>query len=178
MIQERRTEQPFAWWQLGLDVGEGLLVVSFQTTLLYLVPWGIFRPDCVFLFLAYKAITRPQIPCLLLAFMTGFFQDSLSSISYFGTATFCGLLMVLLIGLVRNSIPREKRFLPFLIIVLVGSLVYHLVYGTIVWVKGGQAFPSLLLGAGLGSVTTTLVSFVVLGIFHFTRSSIHGRYGT
>lgn len=175
MMQEHHAEQPFPWWRLGVDTGEGIAVVVFQTTLIHLVPLGPLRPDCIFLFLAYKAITRPRIPCLLLAFITSLFQDSLVGRPYFGAHIVSGLVIVGLVGLFRNSIPRERKFLPFLLVVLTGSLFHNLFYGGIIWWKGGEVLSHVAVIAGTAALATTVVSSLVLGIITLTQSSLHGR---
>ena len=177
-MQERTTDQQFAWWRLGLDTAEAVLVVIFQTSLIFLVPLGQLRPDCIFLFLAYTAITRPRIPCLVLAFTTGLFQDCLASLPYFGAHIISGLVIVSLIGLVRTSIPREKKFLPFLLVVLAGSLVHNFLYGGIIWLKGGYRLGQAAFSAGAAAFSTTLVSFIVLTVLTFTKSSLYGRHST
>jgi len=88
-----------------------------------------------FVFLMYRAAICRQVPVLVLGFCLGVFQDALSPGLYFGCNTIANLLLVSLINLFKESIPTEKKILPFFLVFLLGTLVHNIFCSCIIWLK-------------------------------------------
>jgi rod shape-determining protein MreD len=168
--------QEFPWWHTVLDIIEGLVVMVFQATVLSNLSSWPFKPDLLFLFLAYKTITRQLSSVLVTAFVIGLCQDSLTVSHYFGLNMAAKITTVAVMSLLQESIWHQRKAIFFLLIILVGAGLHHALFSLMAWMSGMQNLPNLLATAGLSAASTVLTGYVIIGLWYYWKGDLHGTY--
>jgi rod shape-determining protein MreD len=168
--------QAVPWWTPFLDMIEGLVVLVVQTTALsHFLSWT-FCPDFIFLFLAYKTITRPLSSVLVTAFVIGLCQDSLTAPHYFGLNMAAKITTVAVMSLLQESVWHQRKAVFFLLIILVGAGLHHVLFGLMAWMSGMQNLPGLFLTAGFSAFSTVLTGYLIIGLWYYWKGDLYGQY--
>jgi cell shape-determining protein MreD len=161
-----------ARWKILFDLLEILVVVTIQAAWVTRLP-AAFRPDLVFLVLAYQAFTRPLPVALAAALVAGLALDAMTATPFFGLATASKLVTVAAIHFLAESIWHHKRVALFLLLICAGALCQNVLFAFLAGLAGVQGLPYLLLNGVLAALFTTILGYVLVGIWYYSQ----GRFG-
>lgn len=166
-----------SWQFFLLDLLECIAVFAFSVAVLPRFSGGVTMvPDFLFLILAYKAITRRQSTVLIITFVCALCSDALNPSMLLGTHVIVKLPVLLAINFTRRTIPRDKKFLPFLFIIVAGIFVHNILFALVLALKGVHSV-SALLGIGLlAALYTSLFALIMLGLHALIKGGFNERY--
>jgi rod shape-determining protein MreD len=162
-----------ARWRILLDLLEVLAVAAIQSAWVAKALEPAWRPDLVFLVIAYKTVTRPLPEALLAATMAGLALDALTAPAYFGFGLASRLVTVAAMHFLAESIWPHKRTALYLLLVCAGALFQNVLSALLAGLAGVQNVPLLLLTALLAALFTTIVGYVLVGAWFYAK----GRFG-